>query len=1609
MAIVASQLTAKIEVTGVSQAKSDLQSMGASSQIAQDQLDALATASVNVGAALANRFVSEVNNAKTGMQTLAVEAEAAGLDVTKFTTLQVKAAEVAARYGLAQAQAASAQQRANEVAISGTASAEEIALAQEKAAVAATKVDVAENNAAVAIGKVEAEATRLTTAMNEQADASSNSATHTGIFGNALNAVKGSSGGFFAGIKSAAGGLLEFGSKVGMTIMGVQAMGSIFIGAATASGKMIGDFQEQLTKLVTTANESKSNIAMVSKGIIAMAGETATPVKDLGDAMYWVESAGYHGADGLNVLKIAAQGAKAENANVTDVVKVVTAAMNTYRGSNLGAAETMNTMIAAVSSGSMTLQGLSGAISNVLPVSAKFGIAMGDTVAGLATMTMQGDDASSAATHLRQVILALEAPASKGASSLKDIGLSTQQVADSMRKSLPDTIDMITTALGKKFPEGTAAYNEAIKNISGGNKQMLALLETSGPSMKIFRENVANIANSVKSGGSAIAGWADVQQNFNFRMDQAKASVGAFGIQVGTAIAPLATQLVGFFTDKAMPAISAFSNWFLTYGVPSLQRFGETATKIFSDIGHYLRLFDTTGIVYSIKQLGDTIAGIIPNITSNKAAMKDLASVFLNLRDGVSQLLVSGFEIVVTVLDGLKTAAGSINLEVIISGVGRLAGDMLKLVAAIIRFDLSNIRIVIPVVKDALGLLGNAITGVVLPALDGLIVGLTKVYDFLGKNSAMAFIAKGAIIGFGVALAGIKIAEIAYWIPFVAAFWAEWAAGAWAAAAGTISATWPILAIGAVIGAVVAGIVLAVQHWGQIMDWISGKADQTRIAVEQSHEKMKIAQDQKTADGAKAAINNMEKERLGVIQKMKETNDEVEKGQLASQAKQLTNQINAQKGKLQVAEQDKKAQIQKQKELQAEMDEVQKPWYTRLWDDIMHGFQVAWNWIVNLFGGMGAWFGGVFSAAFNAIGSFFGGIGKWFGDRWHDIENVFSGVGKWFEGIGNDIWNGITKFFGDIGKWFADKWNDAIAPFKPGLDYIYQVFETISNIIRAVLGKIGQWFVSAWDSIKAVFLGIGKWFGDRWHDIQNVFGGIGKWFGDVFQGAWKFITTIFAPIGKWFGDRWHNIQNVFAGIGKWFGDIFQGAWKWITDVFSQIGKWFGDRRKDVQNIFAPVGKWIGDVFQSAWNGMVNVFSPIGKWFGDRWHDIQSAWNNVTKWFSDLWAGVMNGVHSFGKSINDGFKGIINWVVDTLNGGVHAFTDFLNFFGDGLNKLATSLGATPAVKSVTNKPIPHLASGTDSHEGGPAVVGEQGRELVWLPKGTKVTPNVPTEHLLKTGAVPGYASGTGNWMDNVVSWIGGGSKAIIDNLISALGLKAPAKKGMGDIAGELFNQVKNWAVTWVTGILPQPGGAAGGGVGFTANIPGNVGSWIATAMGLKHTPQSWASDLGTIAMKESGGNPNAINRTDSNAQAGHPSQGLFQTIPSTFNAYALPGHGNILNPVDNAAAAIGYISSRYGDVFHVPGIVSMSKGGPYQGYAGGTDNAPGGMAIVGEHGPEMVYLPKGSSVLPNSRLGNAMSPNIVINPPAIYLDGRLLAGGLMPYITSAIRYSTGVIQ
>lgn len=392
--------------------------------------------------------------------------------------------------------------------------------------------------------------------------------------------------------QKAISGLANMG-PIGMVGAGLLAVGAVAIAVGAKTVKMAGDFQSSMTSLVTGAGESQKNIGLVGDGILALAGQTGTATKDLAAGMYMIESAGYHGAAGLLVLKAAAEGAKVGNASLADVANGVTTAMTDYSKSGLTAAQATNTLIATVAQGKTHMGDLAKALSTILPSASAAGVGLNDVMGAMATMTGEGVPAAQAATFLRQTILGLVAPSAGTVKALQSVGLTTAQVSDEMKKSLPDALKMITDAVGKKFPEGSAQYVDAIKKISGGSKTMQGMLDLTGDHMKTFVGNVGKIGSAVKSGGSSIQGWSLIQQDFNQRMAQARGAMEAFGITIGTALLPVISNMigglntvitaigrvVGFFQQNEAAALSllvplgALGGYFVFLGVSAVASF----------------------------------------------------------------------------------------------------------------------------------------------------------------------------------------------------------------------------------------------------------------------------------------------------------------------------------------------------------------------------------------------------------------------------------------------------------------------------------------------------------------------------------------------------------------------------------------------------------------------------------------------------------------------------------------------------------------------------------------------------------------------------------------------------------------------------------------------------------------------------------------------------------------------------------------------------------------------------------------------------------------------------------------------------------------------------
>jgi hypothetical protein len=418
------------------------------------------------------------------------------------------------------------------------------------------------------------------------------------------------------------------------------------VGAGVEFAKMAGDFNMATTRLVTSAGETQSNLQMVRDGILGMAGSVGYSSDELAAAMYKVESGGQHGAAALKVLQAAAEGAKAENADLTTVSDALTSAMVDYKVPADQAATVTSKLVAATSQGKMTFEELASSMSAILPVASANHVSLDDILGDLASMTVHGMSAQQATQNLADAIRHMAAPTQVQSKELAVLGMNATEVSKSLgEKGLSGTINDISSRitsqmgpdgmvvvnltnalkgmappvqdLGKKVLDGsmsfkdfTAAakqmgvindknvssfaalagsmhgigteaksgaevyqtYSGALKAAMGDATGMNVALMIGGENAKTTAADIGVVSGATADAAGHVKGFAEIQQEFNFKLAAAKDGLGALAISIGEKLLPVLTPLVG--------ALATGANW--------LAKHQEAATLLAIAIGGVL-------------------------------------------------------------------------------------------------------------------------------------------------------------------------------------------------------------------------------------------------------------------------------------------------------------------------------------------------------------------------------------------------------------------------------------------------------------------------------------------------------------------------------------------------------------------------------------------------------------------------------------------------------------------------------------------------------------------------------------------------------------------------------------------------------------------------------------------------------------------------------------------------------------------------------------------------------------------------------------------------------------------------------------------------------------
>lgn len=373
------------------------------------------------------------------------------------------------------------------------------------------------------------------------------------------------------------------------------------------------------------------------------------------------------------------------------------------------------------------------------------------------------------------------------------------------------------------------------------------------------------------------------------------------------------------------------------------------------------------------------------------------------------------------------------------------------------------------------------------------------------------------------------------------------------------------------------------------------------------------------------------------------------------------------------------------------------------------------------------------------------------------------------------------------------------------------------------------------------------------------------------------------------GDMFVPKNSGFGG-----GNIAEDALNWTKETAKKAKDSFGKAIGDVMDYVENPGKLV---------------SKVMKHFGVDFSSIKGAYG---------------GVMDFGyNGLKNGLKSLISgWFEEQSGSGDGGYIDLSR----GINFGFARTGAEAIAQGY---PFARPHHGID----------------VNYPYGTNVYSTISG----KATGTHGYNGGFGNNMT-----ITSGIMKVIYGHLSKLNWTGTRQVKPGDLlgksggdpsrqganAGDSTGPHLHYEMQW-NGVAKDPlpwlkknngGGKAGG----------KYGSTIKKALGMAGLPQTtqYIKAWQEQARTESTFNPKAYNPSGAS--------GLVQVKPATFNAFKLPGHGNIWNPLDNLIAGMRYAKATYGPKKMLNRI---GHGLPYK--TGGIINTDGTYRLADGGYPEAV--------------------------------------------------------
>lgn len=347
-------------------------------------------------------------------------------------------------------------------------------------------------------------------------------------------------------------------------VIATAAFTAPFVGAVDSVVKFGGEFETQMTRIVTLAGASRQEVDSLTQSVLALGPTVGIGPDKLAEGLFVLESFGLRGAAAMDALVVAGRMSALGMGSVAETARGVTGALFAYREQNLSAAQAGDILTKTVQLGNMKISELVPALAKVNPVAAAMGVSFQDVAASIATFTHAGVDSSLAATGIRAVLNSILTDSAKTEKGFKALAEATGDNTISManfRKEMADnglTAAMIhlTDNVTKAGQAGISAFGSIIPNIRGLT-EALAVYKTNGGLVVNILDQLNN------SQGTLDKSTRELHKTWQFQWDAMKVEVQNLWIELSGQLLPIFKGVLDFVKNDFIPVVKLMVDTFV--------------------------------------------------------------------------------------------------------------------------------------------------------------------------------------------------------------------------------------------------------------------------------------------------------------------------------------------------------------------------------------------------------------------------------------------------------------------------------------------------------------------------------------------------------------------------------------------------------------------------------------------------------------------------------------------------------------------------------------------------------------------------------------------------------------------------------------------------------------------------------------------------------------------------------------------------------------------------------------------------------------------------------------------------------------------------------------